>query len=116
MKEPVLVSGTDGVGTKLLLLQQHNRPHVAGIDAVAMCVNDIAVLGAKPLFFLDYLASGKLEGETMAGVVEGISEACRICECALIGGETAEMPGMYAPGHYDIGGFSVGVVDRPADD
>lgn len=113
MSEPVLVSGTDGVGTKLLLLQQHNRPHVAGIDAVAMCVNDIAVLGAKPLFFLDYLASGKLEGETLAGVVEGISEACRVCECALIGGETAEMPGMYAPGHYDIGGFSVGVVDRP---
>ena len=113
MEEPVLVSGTDGVGTKLLLLQEHNRPHVAGIDAVAMCVNDIAVLGAKPLFFLDYLASGKLEGETMAGVVEGISEACRVCECALIGGETAEMPGMYAPGHYDIGGFSVGVVDRP---
>ena len=112
MAEPVLVSGTDGVGTKLLLLQEHNRPHVAGIDAVAMCVNDIAVLGAKPLFFLDYLASGKLEGETMAGVVEGISEACRVCECALIGGETAEMPGMYAPGHYDIGGFSVGVVDR----
>jgi len=112
MQNPVLVSGTDGVGTKLLLLQEHNRPHAAGIDAVAMCVNDIAVLGAKPLFFLDYLASAKLEGETLAGVVEGIAEACRICECALIGGETAEMPGMYAPGHYDIGGFSVGVVDR----
>jgi phosphoribosylformylglycinamidine cyclo-ligase len=112
MEEPVLVSGTDGVGTKLLLLHEFKRPHVAGIDAVAMCVNDIAVLGAKPLFFLDYLASGKLEGETMAGVVEGIAEACRVCECALIGGETAEMPGMYAPGHYDIGGFSVGVVDR----
>lgn len=112
MEEPVLVSGTDGVGTKLLLLQEYNRPHVAGIDAVAMCVNDIAVLGAKPLFFLDYLASGKLDGETLAGVVEGIAEACRICECALVGGETAEMPGMYAPGHYDIGGFSVGVVDR----
>ncbi len=111
MEEPVLVSGTDGVGTKLLLLQEYNRPHVAGIDAVAMCVNDIAVLGAKPLFFLDYLASGKLDGETMAGVVEGIAEACRVCECALVGGETAEMPGMYAPGHYDIGGFSVGVVD-----
>jgi phosphoribosylformylglycinamidine cyclo-ligase len=112
MAEPVLVSGTDGVGTKLLLLQEFNRPHVAGIDAVAMCVNDIAVLGAKPLFFLDYLASGKLDGETLAGVVEGIAEACRVCECALVGGETAEMPGMYAPGHYDIGGFSVGVVDR----
>jgi phosphoribosylformylglycinamidine cyclo-ligase len=113
MEEPVLVSGTDGVGTKLLLLQEHNRPHVAGIDVVAMCVNDIAALGAEPLFFLDYLATGSLTGETMAGVVEGIAEACRICECALVGGETAEMPGMYAPGHYDIGGFSVGVVDRP---
>ncbi len=112
MAEPVLVSGTDGVGTKLLLLQKHDRPHVAGIDAVAMCVNDIAALGAEPLFFLDYLATGSLTGETLAGVVEGIAEACRVCECALVGGETAEMPGMYAPGHYDIGGFSVGVVDR----
>jgi len=113
MEEPVLVSSTDGVGTKLLLLQKHNRPHVAGIDAVAMCVNDMAAQAAEPLFFLDYLATGKLDGETLAGVVEGIAEACRICECSLIGGETAEMPGMYAPGHYDIGGFSVGVVDRP---
>lgn len=113
MEEPVLVSGTDGVGTKLLLLQQHNRPHVAGIDAVAMCVNDLAALGAAPLFFLDYLATGKLTGETLAGVVEGIADACKVCECALIGGETAEMPGMYAPGHYDIGGFCVGVVDKP---
>ncbi|RMH60896.1 MAG: phosphoribosylformylglycinamidine cyclo-ligase [Zetaproteobacteria bacterium] len=112
LKEPVLVSSTDGVGTKLLLLQQYQRPHVAGIDAVAMCVNDMAAQGAEPLFFLDYLATGKLDGETLAGVVEGIAEACRICNCALIGGETAEMPGMYAPGHYDIGGFSVGVVDR----
>ncbi len=113
MKEPVLVSATDGVGTKLLLLQQHERPQVAGIDAVAMCVNDMAAQAAEPLFFLDYLASGKLDAETLAGVVEGIAEACRVCGCALIGGETAEMPGMYAPGHYDIGGFSVGVVDRP---
>ncbi len=113
MDEPVLVSSTDGVGTKLLLLQKHNRPHVAGIDAVAMCVNDMAAQAADPLFFLDYLATGKLDDETLAGVVEGIAEACRICECSLIGGETAEMPGMYAPGHYDIGGFSVGVVDRP---
>lgn len=113
MADPVLVSGTDGVGTKLLLLQKHDRPHVAGIDAVAMCVNDIAALGAEPLFFLDYLATGSLTGDTLACVVEGIAEACRICECALIGGETAEMPGMYAPGHYDIGGFAVGVVDRP---
>ncbi len=113
MKEPVLVSSTDGVGTKLLLLQQYQKPHVAGIDAVAMCVNDMAAQAAEPLFFLDYLASGKLDGETLAGVVEGIADACRTCECALVGGETAEMPGMYAPGHYDIGGFSVGVVDRP---
>ncbi|MFQ5355833.1 MAG: phosphoribosylformylglycinamidine cyclo-ligase, partial [Mariprofundaceae bacterium] len=113
MREPVLVSSTDGVGTKLLLLQKHKRPHVAGIDAVAMCVNDMAAQAAEPLFFLDYLATGRLDQETLAGVVEGIAEACRVCECALIGGETAEMPGMYAPGHYDIGGFSVGVVDRP---
>ena len=113
LSDPVLVSSTDGVGTKLLLLQQHGRPHVAGMDAVAMCVNDMAAQAAEPLFFLDYLATGKLDDETLAGVVEGMAEACRICECALIGGETAEMPGMYAPGHYDIGGFSVGVVDRP---
>jgi len=113
MKEPVLVSGTDGVGTKLLLLQEYNLPHVAGIDSVAMCVNDLAALGAAPLFFLDYLATGALKGETLAGVVEGIADACKTCECSLIGGETAEMPGMYAPGHYDIGGFCVGVVDKP---
>jgi len=112
MQEPVLVSSTDGVGTKLLLLQQFGKPEVAGIDAVAMCVNDIAAQAAEPLFFLDYLATGKLDNATLAGVVEGIARACRICECALIGGETAEMPGMYAPGHYDIGGFAVGVVDR----
>ena len=113
MQEPVLVSGTDGVGTKLLLMQEYDKPHVAGIDAVAMCVNDLAALGAAPLFFLDYLATGTLKGETLAGVVEGIADACKTCECALIGGETAEMPGMYAPGHYDIGGFCVGVVDKP---
>jgi phosphoribosylformylglycinamidine cyclo-ligase len=112
MQEPVLVSGTDGVGTKLLLLQQYDRPEAAGQDAVAMCVNDIAALGAEPLFFLDYLATGALKGDTLVRVVEGIAEACRTCACALIGGETAEMPGMYAPGHYDIGGFAVGIVDR----
>jgi len=106
-------SGTDGVGTKLLLLQEYDLPHVAGIDSVAMCVNDLAALGAAPLFFLDYLATGALKGETLAGVVEGIADACKTCECSLIGGETAEMPGMYAPGHYDIGGFCVGVVDKP---
>ncbi|MDX8389078.1 MAG: phosphoribosylformylglycinamidine cyclo-ligase [Mariprofundaceae bacterium] len=113
MEEPVLVSGTDGVGTKLLLLQTFNRPHIAGIDAVAMCVNDLAALGATPLFFLDYLATGKLSGETLASVVEGIADACKTCGCSLVGGETAEMPGLYAPGHYDIGGFCVGVVDKP---
>lgn len=112
MDEPVLVSSTDGVGTKLLLLQKHHRPHVAGIDVVAMCVNDMAAQAAEPLFFLDYLATGKLDDETLVGVVEGIAKACQICDCSLIGGETAEMPGMYAPGHYDIGGFSVGVVDK----
>ncbi len=112
MQEPVLVASTDGVGTKLLLLQKYSRAEVAGQDVVAMCVNDIAAQGAAPLFFLDYLATGKLDDETLARVVEGIAAACRVCECALIGGETAEMPGMYAPGHYDIGGFAVGVVDR----
>jgi len=112
MAEPVLVSATDGVGTKLLLLQEHQRPHVAGQDVVAMCVNDIAAQGAQPLFFLDYLACGGLDAKTMAEVVEGVADACKTCECALIGGETAEMPGMYAPQHYDIAGFSVGVVDK----
>lgn len=111
--DPVLVSGTDGVGTKLLLHQQYGTPEYAGQDVVAMCVNDIAAQGAEPLFFLDYLATGKLDGDTLTRVVEGVAGACRICGCALIGGETAEMPGMYAPGHYDIAGFSVGVVDRP---
>jgi len=113
MSEPVLVSGTDGVGTKLLLAQQYDRPQVAGQDVVAMCVYDIAAQGAEPLFFLDYLATGKLDRETLARIVEGAAGACRICGCTLIGGETAEMPGVYAPGHYDIAGFAVGVVDRP---
>ncbi|MDQ6961527.1 MAG: phosphoribosylformylglycinamidine cyclo-ligase [Mariprofundaceae bacterium] len=112
MEEPVLVSATDGVGTKLLLLQEHQRPKVAGQDVVAMCVNDIAAQGAQPLFFLDYLACGGLDAKTMAEVVEGVAAACKTCECALIGGETAEMPGMYAPNHYDIAGFSVGAIDR----
>lgn len=112
MSEPVLVSSTDGVGTKLLLLQQQRMPQIAGQDVVAMCVNDIAAQGAVPLFFLDYLATGRLDVEELAAVVEGIAAACRVCGCSLIGGETAEMPGMYAPGHFDIAGFAVGVIER----
>ncbi|RMH50891.1 MAG: phosphoribosylformylglycinamidine cyclo-ligase [Zetaproteobacteria bacterium] len=112
MEQPVLAASTDGVGTKLLLLQRYGRPQVAGIDVVAMCLNDLAAQGAQPLFFLDYLATGRLDGATLAGVVEGIAEACRRCGCALIGGETAEMPGMYGDGEYDVAGFAVGVVEK----
>ena len=112
MKEPVLVSGTDGVGTTLKLAFLMDKHDTIGIDAVAMCVNDIACSGASPMFFLDYIAVGRNYPEKVANIVKGIAEGCRQAGCALIGGETAEMPGFYPENEYDVAGFSVGIVDK----
>ena len=113
MEDPILVSGTDGVGTKLAIAQLLDRHDTVGQDLVAMCVDDIVPLGAEPLFFLDYIAIGKLRAEHVAEIVKGIAEGCKMSGCALVGGEMAEHPGVMKPDDYDLAGFVVGVVDRP---